>query len=82
MLQDQRGERSQDPNSTPTKLQDDLDAPSAIKAMQEELAGCGAASQLDVTVTRKTIKDALASLDQVLYTTFVLKSPFFMASHE
>ena len=69
MLQDRKGEKEQDANSTPTKQQDDLDAPSAIKAVKEELAGCRAASQLDVTVTRKSIKDALASLDQVLHPT-------------
>ena len=64
-LQDRKGEKEQNANRTPTKHQEYLDATSAIKAVKEELAGCGAASQLDVTATRKSIKDALASLDQV-----------------
>lgn len=69
MLQDRKVEKDPDANTTPTKHVDELDASAAIKSVKEELAGCGAASQLDVTVTRKNIKDAVASLDQVFHPT-------------
>jgi hypothetical protein len=68
-LQDHKGEKQADPSTTPNKNSEDLDASVAIKAVKEELASCGAASQLDITLIRKSIKDSLHSLDQVLHPT-------------
>jgi hypothetical protein len=68
LTQDCKFDEDQGSYGTPTKQAEHHDAADAIKAVKQELAGCAAASQLDVTATRRSVKDAAVALDQVLYT--------------
>lgn len=68
-LQDGKNTKEPDGCVTPTKDVEQCDASGTVKAVKEDLAGCGMASHLDVNSTRKGLKDAVQALDQVPHAT-------------
>jgi hypothetical protein len=67
VLQDLHNDETSDPCATPTRADEAgcCNVAAAIRAVKQELAGCGPAGQLDITATRKNLQDASTALKQV-----------------